>query len=174
MSQVIDDKHFQHAMYRRWAYMVLAIIASAILFSRPVLSFQDDKGIIYVRSFSMDEKVFRVIQTELTTNISQVSETMSVKGLYYCNQVMLYGSILCLLCFFSDRWRIRIAMLTALAAGVYYGFLIYYSMQIADLHFATLAPNIYTFIPAIILELMLLIRHNILQTFFDRDEAGLA
>ena len=173
MNQVISDAHFQHAMYRRWAYMVLAILGSAILFHQPVLSFQEDKGIIYVRSFSMDEHVFQVTQTELATGIHQITETMSVAGLYYCNKVMLYGSILCLLCFFSNVWRIRIAMMTVLACAVYYGFLIYYALHISDAHFATLVPNVFTFIPAVVLEMMLLVRHNIHQTYMDRDEAGI-
>ena len=59
MSELIDHATLS-AMYRRWAYMLIAIAASAVMFLHPVFSFQQDKGIIYVRSFSMDQKRFYV------------------------------------------------------------------------------------------------------------------
>ena len=65
-------KNSLFSMLRRWAYMLLAIGASALLFVAPPFHFQEDKGIIYVRSFSMDQTTFVVTQTEISTNMQQV------------------------------------------------------------------------------------------------------
>ena len=160
------------AMYRRWAYMLVAIAASAFLFTRPIFNFQEDKGIIYIRSFSMTEKEFVVTQTELATGAKQVTATMSLKGLYYTNKVMLYGCILCFLCFFSKHWRVWICNLTAFVCGVYYAFVIYYAVQMADLHYATLYPNLMIVVPAIVLEMMILTRHNVIIAGQDEADAA--
>lgn len=158
-----------HAMYRRWAYMGIAIIASMVLSMRPVFSFQEDKGIKYVRSFSMTDTEFVVTQTELDTNASQITATMSVKGLHHCNKVMLWGAILCFLCFFSNRWRVRIAIFTAFVAGAYYVLMVVYALRMADEHYATLYPNIMAILPAIVCQMMVLTRHNVLQSEIDDE-----
>ena len=151
----------EKAMYRRWVYMAVAIIAALILLHHPVCNFLDDKGILYVRSFSMTQEEFVVTQTELATNISSTTATMSVKGLYYCIKAMIVGVILCFLCFFSDKWRIIIAVVTAFIAGFYYVFLVYYISKIADLHYATVYPNFMAILPAVVCQMMLLVRKNI-------------
>ena len=119
MSLELANTDFK-AMYRRWIYMAVAIIAAALMPLKPVFSFQDDKGIIFVRSFSMTETQLVVTQTELETGISHVKNTMSVRGLFYCYLAMLAGSVLTLLCFFNDEWRVWICTFTALVAGLYY------------------------------------------------------
>jgi len=151
-------------MYRRWAYMVVAIIASVFLFSRPVFNFQEDKGIIYIRSFSMNSSEFVVTQTELATGAEHITATMSVKGLYYCNQVILVGTILCLLCFFKRSWRVWLCNMTATACGVYYLLMIYYAMQMSDLHYATLYPNMMSLVPAVILQMVILTRKSVIAS----------
>ena len=158
------------AFIRRIIYMTVAIVASAMLFTRPVFKFQEDKGIIYIRSFSMDEKVFEVTQTEIETNITKVVNTVSVKGLYFCNIAMLCGSILCFLCFFSRRWRMRIAIGTAVAAGVYYAFMAYYALMMVDSHYATLYPSFMAILPAIVMQMMVMTRHNIISCMDEEDE----
>ena len=167
-----DQKRTLNAMYRRWAYMVIAIAASAFLLTRPVLNFNEDKGIIYIRSFSMDQKTFYVTQTTLTDHVPEVTATMSVALLYYCNKAMLWGSILCLLCFFSNTWRIRIATVTAALAGVYYVLLVYYAIKMSDNHYATLYPNFMVIWPAIVCQFMVLTRQNVIKQIHERaDEA---
>ena len=159
-----DEVEFNwNAAYRRWAYMILAIVAALMLEWKPVFSFQEDKGIIYVRSFSMDQKTFVVTQTEMDTNIATVTETMSVKWLYYCYKGMLWGCILCALCFFSWKGRVLISITTAIIAGSYYIFMIYYAMRISDDHFATLYPTIIAIMPAIVCQMMLLVRRNVIN-----------
>ena len=157
-------------MYRRWAYMVVAILASAFLLTKPVFSFQDDKGIIYVRSFSMDQKMFYVTQTELKTGVEEVTATMSVAGLYYCNKVMLWSCILCLLCFFNNRWRMILCLFSIALAGLYYVLIIYYATRISDLHFATLSPTLMAVLPAIVMQCMILIRANVARAVLMENE----
>jgi hypothetical protein len=151
-----------YAMYRRWLYMLLAIAASYFLFTRPVFDFQDDKGILYVRSFSMDQHTFYVTQTSLQTGTAELTAVMSVNGLYYCNKAILYGCVLSLLCFFSRRARVWTCTITAVLCGAYYLLMIYYAIKISDVHYATVSPSWMSVVPAIILELMVLTRQNVI------------
>ena len=159
-----------HAMYMRWLYMILAIIVSALMFKGSVFSFQEDKGIIYIRSFTMDEQVFSVIQTDLHTNVGEVTATMSVSGLYYCNWALLITCIACFLCFFSKRWRMILCIIAVVLAGAYYILMIYYAMQITENHFATLTPNFWAVLPAIVLQLMLIVRRNVSHAQMEENE----
>ena len=117
----------------------------------------------------MTDTEFVVTQTELDTNASQITAAMSVKGLHHCNKVMLWGAILCFLCFFSNRWRVRIAIFTAFVAGAYYVLMVVYALRMADEHYATLYPNIMAVLPAIVCQMMVLTRHNVLQSEIDDE-----
>lgn len=168
MESEAEKRSFK-AMYRRWIYMAIAILAAALLPVKPVFLFQEDKGIIYVRSFSMDQKEFVVTQTEMKTGIEQITATMSVKGLYYCYKVMLWGTILCLLCFYRRRWRIAICTAVTVVAGIYYALMIYYAIRMADLHYATLYPSWTAILPAIVLQMMLMTRQNVINSVTDDE-----
>jgi len=154
------DKAKKNAMYRRLAYMAFAIIAAALMAVKPPFSFRSDEGIIYIRSFSMTLEQFVVTQTDLKTGAGHETEVMSVKGLYYCYRVMLIGSILCLFFIIHTRARVIMCYLTILAAAAYYIFLVIYALRIAD-HYATLLPTWTAFLPAIVLEMMILLRRNL-------------
>ena len=159
------------AMYRRWIYMAVALIASVILLHQPTCKFLDDKGIIYVRSFTMTQTEFTVIQTELNAPINHITATMSVKGLYYCIKAMIYGIVLCFLCWFDDKWRIILAVATAVIAGLYYVILAYYVSRIAAQHYASVYPTIAAILPAIVCQMMLLVRRNVVNEITaDADE----
>ncbi|MBQ7259513.1 MAG: hypothetical protein IJS57_06155 [Paludibacteraceae bacterium] len=160
------------AMYRRWIYMVVAILASVFMLFHPACRFLEDKGIRYIRSFSMTQTEITVTQTDLKTNADTVTATMSVKGLYYCVIAMIVGSSLCFLCFFDDKWRIILAIITACIAGLYYVLFVYYIFQIADKQFATVYPNFVVILPAIICQMMLLTRRSIFQEIADTEEEG--
>ena len=151
-------------MLRQWLYMGIALVASILLFLQPVFNFQDDKGIIYVRSFSMDRTTVTVTQTELETGISHVKAIMPVRGFLYCQIGMLVGCILALLSYFNDEWRVWCCTLTAITAGVYYYVLIRYAIRLSDEFYATLYPNYMALLPAIVLQTMLLTRQNILRS----------
>ena len=158
-------------MLRRWIYMSIAIIAAALLGTRPVFNFQSDTGILYTRSFSMeDQKQFVVTQRELSTGAEEVAAIMSVKGLYYCSKAMLWGSILCLLCFFSYRGRMTLIFVTVVAAGLFYILMIVYAIRMTDQHYATLYPNFAAIWPAIVLQAMLLTRSNMIREKIDEAD----
>ena len=109
----------------------------------------------------------------METGISQITATMPVKALYYCNKLMLWGSILCFLCFFSSRWRISIAIITAFIAGAYYVIMAYYALRIADEQYATITLSIMAVLPAVVCQMMLLTRRNILQSNLDKADFAL-
>ena len=158
-------------MLRRWIYMSIAIIAAALLGTRPVFNFQSDTGMLYTRSFSMvDQKQFVVTQRELSTGAEEVAAILSVKGLYYCSKAMLWGSMLCLLCFFSYRGRMTLIFVTVAAAGLFYILMIVYAIRMTDQHYVTLYPNFAAIWPAIVLQAMLLTRRNIIQEKIDDKE----
>ena len=158
-------------MLRRWIYMSIAIIAAALLGTRPVFNFQSDTGILYTRSFSMeDQKQFVVTQRELSTGAEEVAAIMSVKGLYYCSKAMLWGSILCLLCFFSYRGRMTLIFVTVAAAGLFYILMIVYAIRMTEQHYATLYPNFAAIWPAIVLQAMLLTRSNMIREKIDEAD----
>ena len=161
MSEVFDKIELAN-LYRRWAYMAVAILASALLFLHPVFNFNDDKGIIYIRSFSMDQKTFYVTQTDLKSGVPEITATMSVKWLYTCNKIMLWGSILCLLCFYNPL-RVYITYFIAVVSGMYYVLMSYYAMKISDLHYATLYPNYMCILPAIVCAMMVLTGQNVIR-----------
>lgn len=151
-------------MMRRWIYMSVAILAAYFLISRPVFNFQKDSGIIYVRSFEMvEQRSVVVTQTDIKSGASEVTDKMSVVGLHYCSMAMLWGSILCLLCFFSFRGRIFFATVAEIAAGAFYILLIVYAMRISEDQYATLYPNLFALLPAVVLEAMALTRRNVIK-----------
>lgn len=167
MSQFFDYGEL-NAMYRRLGYTALAIVASMLLFMHPVFNFQEDKGIIYVRSFSMDQKTFYVTQTDLKTGVGEITATTSVKWFYWCNKAMLWGCVLSLLAFFSTNLRLIITYLTAVTAGFYYVLVVYYALKLADLHYTTLYPNYMVVLPAVVCAMMILVSKNIIKTQVDR------
>ena len=169
MSEIIDHETLD-AMYHRWAYMIVAILASALLFVRPVFNFQDDKGIIYVRSFSMDQKTFYVTQTDMKTGKAEITATTSVKWLYLCNKAMLWGSILCFLCFFSNPLRVFITYFVAVASGGYYLLMVYFAMKLSDMHYTTLYPNYMAVLPAIVCLMMILTGRNVIRDGIERTD----
>jgi hypothetical protein len=165
----IDIKE-KNAMYRRWLYMVLAIITSVVLLHRPVFSFNEDKGIIYVRSFSMTQKTFIVTQTALANGAAEVTAIMSVKGLYYCAWALIISCVACLLSIFSDRRRMGWCVLAVFIAGAYYILMIYYAMRMSGDHYATLYPNFYALLPALVMQFMLLVRRSLAKTLMANND----
>jgi len=158
------------AMYRRWAYMVVAIVASALMGLKPVFNFQEDRGIIYVRSFTIEENVFIVTQTDMKTNYTAETARISIAWLYYIRVAMLVGSILCFLCFFKNSWRLKLCSFTIACAGVYYLFMIYYALRMVDEQYVTLWPSFITLFPAVVVEMMVLTRQNIINASLDKAD----
>jgi len=152
---------------KRTVYMLAAIISAVLLMKNPVLSFQSDKGIIYIRNYTMDQKMFYVVQTDIATGAEEVSATMSVKGLYYCSWAMLIVTIGCFGCFFNPKWRCHLCNAAIVCASVFYALLVLYVVQITDKYNVTLYPNWAAFLPAVVIQLMLLVRRRTIQSAID-------
>ena len=150
--------------------MLVAIAAAMVLRYVPVFEFQGDKGVISNRTYEMDQKNFYAWQTNFDTNERVIVGVVSVKGLYYCDLAMIGTSILCLLCFFSDRWRIWLTLITVLLCGAYYALMAYYAMHISDEWFPTIYPTLAAILPAVVLEAMVLTRKSLLHEIRHTDE----
>ena len=149
--------------WRPWIYMAVALVAVVLIRIAPVFSFQEEKGIVHVRSFTMDVKEFVEWRTDLQTGAKHVENTLSVWGLYCCYLVMLCGSIACLLCFFDDYLRFLLCALVIAAAGVYYVLIVYYAIRISDEFYATFYPSFTIICPAIVLQSMAWVRKDIIR-----------
>lgn len=161
----------QNAVFWRMVYMTIAIAATLLLQQHPVLSFQSDIGIIYERSFQMDATHFWVTQTDLQTGAQEVTASTSLALLNYCNKAMFYCCLLCFLTFFSQRWRLVVALITAFVSGAYYLLITYYALKLADLHYVTISPNVYVILPAVVIQAMILLRTNIQKEWSSADES---
>ena len=162
-SQIMDHKEGKHipSWLKRTAYVLIAIFATVLLLTRPVFSFQEDTGIIYIRSFSMDAKTFYVTQTDIKSGVEEITDIMSVMGLHLCALMMLITCVACLLCFFSNKWRMILCIIAACLAGLYYLLMMYYAIEMTDKYYATLYPNLIAILPALVLQMMLLVRREI-------------
>ena len=169
MKEQEENKIRRFAMYRRLAYMAIALTAVCLMRVAPVFSFSTDKGIIYDRSFTMDLQEFQVIQTTLDTHIPQVWATMSVNGLYVVQQILFWAIIVCMLVFYPTKVRWYLSLGIAAAGGVFYFLLIHYALRISDLQYATLAPTWVAFLPAVVIAMMILLNRNVAKfgNYFD-------
>ncbi len=169
MKEQEENKIRRFAMYRRLAYMAIALTAVCLMRVAPVFSFSTDKGIIYDRSFAMDLQEFQVIQTTLDTNIPYVWETMSVNGLYVLQQILFWTLIACFVVFYPTKVRWYLSLGIAAAGGVFYFLLIHYALRISDLQYATLAPTWVAFLPAVVIAMMILLNRNVAKfgNYFD-------
>ena len=149
--------------WRPWIYMAVALVAALLIRIAPVFSFQEEKGIVHVRNFTMDVKEFVEWRTDLQTGAKHVENTLSVWGLYCCYLVMLCGSIACLLCFFDNYLRFLLCTLVILAAGVYYLLIAYYAIRISDEFFATFYLTLTIVCPAVVLQSMAWVRKDIIR-----------
>ena len=161
MKEQEENKVNRIAMYRRWAYIAIALTAVCLLRITPLFTFATDKGILYDRSFTMDLHEFQVIQTTLDTNVHQVWGTISVNGLYVLQQIMFWALIVCFVVFFPTWVRWYLSMGIAITGGAFYVLMIIYAQRITDLEYATLAPSWGAFLPAVVITMMILLNRNV-------------
>ena len=146
-------------MKKRLVYMLVALVAAVLLNYLPSVSFLSDKGILYNRSYTIDQHLFQVLQTNLQNGLTEVSSVQSVEGLWYCYTALWVSCLLVLLCFFS-----------IVLAGGYYALFLYYIVGIVGEYFPTPYPHIGIILPAIIIQMMILVRRTILSDLAEQDE----
>lgn len=157
-------------MKKRLVYMFVALVAAVLLNYLPSVSFLSDKGILYNRSYTIDQHLFQVLQTNLQNGLTEVSSVQSIEGLWYCYTALWVSCLLVLLCFFSAPWRLRLATLSIVLAGGYYALFLYYIVGIVGEYFPTPYPHIGIILPAIIIQMMILVRRTILSDLAEQDE----
>lgn len=146
---------------RRVVYIVVALVATIVLFFKPVFTFQPDTGINYERVHSMTLTTYTMTLTDLETGFSHVAKQRSVAGLLVCSIAMLIGCIACGIWYYRRRLLKKICNVTIFFAVLYYLLMLYYAIVLMDDYSATLWPNWVAFMPIIVLEMMLLVRRNI-------------
>ena len=151
-------------------FIIISIIASVTLLNHPVFSFKEDKGILYVRSFSMDSSNFYVIQTNISNGVADIIDIMPVSGLHICAWAMVLTCVAALLCFWDELWRMRICIAAIVFAGAYYILMIYYAVEITDEYYSTLYPNLFALLPAVVMHLLLIVRKDIAHMLLSQNE----
>lgn len=151
-------------------YMVAAVIASCLLVSHVPLSFQGDKGIIYMRDYTMGAKTFNVVQTDLETGVKEVTESMSVRSLHYCAWAIVITSIGCLLCVSEPVIRTHLCLTAAILGGIYYLLLVYYAVRITDDYTATTYPNWAAILPFIVIHTMMAVRQETIRSLIEDED----
>lgn len=159
-------------MKKRFIYILVAIVATLLLDHLPALSFMADRGIVYDRSYMMDQHLFQVVLTDLKSGVVTIDSTLSVNGLWICYTALWVSCLLVLLCFFSRRWRLRLTGITIGIASAYYALFLYYVIRIVGEYYPTIYPNIAVILPAIVIQMMILVRSSIIDDIADQDEAG--
>ena len=146
---------------RRIVYIAIALVATIVLFFKPVFTFQSDTGINYERTYSMSVTTFTMTLTDLETGFTHVARQRSVAGLLCCAIAMCIGCIACGVWYYRRRLLKKLCNITLFFAVLYYLFMLYYAIVLTDDYSATLWPNWAALMPVIVLEMMLLVRRNI-------------
>lgn len=170
MENHLENRIRSFAMYRRWAYMAVAIIATWMLSVAPPFVFKGDEGFIYNRSYSMDmHNVVRSSKPLAETTPDTPREVMgSIEGLYYVYKIMFWSIIACFLIFYPTRIRWYLSLIVVLEAAVFYALYIHYVMNVADSD-VTLGPSWMVIFPAIVIAAMVLLNRNVAKygNYFD-------
>lgn len=174
MNEQAENKIRNIAMYRRWAYIAIALFATWMLTVARPFVFKGDEGIIYDRHYSMSlHEVVRTqekqdhIKDEKTPEKTKVV-VGSVKGLYYVYKIMFWSIIACFLIFYPTRIRWYLSLIVVLEAAVFYALYIHYIMNVADSD-VTLGPSWMVIFPAIVIAAMVLLNRNVAKygNYFD-------
>ena len=164
------NKSKRHRLLLKWGRLVLAIVSSIILLNKPVFNFIDEKGIVSVKTYKITTRTFEMHYVDMKTGLDELVGAMSISGLFYGALAIMVGCFLCALLYESHRIRILLSSITAFMAGAYYLLMAYYAMKISDLHYATLYPTVMAILPAIVLQMMVLVQRNVRHIGMYRDE----
>lgn len=174
MDNYSDNRMRKIAMYRRWAYIAIALFATWMLSVAPPFVFKGDEGIIYDRSYSMNiHEVVRtqVIQEHAKDEVTPYRTTVvvgSVKGLYYMYKIMWWSIIACFLIFYPTKVRWYMSLIVVLEAAAFYVLYFHYILNVSDSD-VTLGPSWMVIFPAVVIVSMVLLNRNIARygNYFD-------
>ena len=161
-------------MIRKWGRLVLAIVSSILLLSKPVFNFVDEKGLVSVKTYKITPRTFEMHYVNMTTGLDELVGAMSISGLFYGALAILIGCVACALLYESHRLRILSASITAFMAGAYYLLIGYYAIRLSQEFCLILYPNWVALLPLVVLVTMLLIRNDTVRRLMevkqDEDE----
>ena len=164
----------RNRMIRKWGRLVLAIVSSILLLSKPVFNFVDEKGLVSVKTYKITPRTFEMHYVNMTTGLDELIGAMSISGLFYGALAILIGCVACALLYESHRLRILSASITAFLAGAYYLLIGYYAIRLSQEFFLILYPNWVALLPLVVLVTMLLIRNDTVRRLMevkqDEDE----
>ncbi len=157
-------------LVRKWGRLVLALVSSILLVTKPVFNFFDEKGLENYRIYIMTMHKFEVHHIEMATGIDKLKGAMSVEGLFYGALAILIGCVVCTVIYPRHRLRILISTITAFLAGSYYLIMIYYAIRLSDKFFLVLYPNFIALLPTVILITMLSIRNETVKNLLSAKQ----
>ena len=168
------NKNKRNRFLLKWGRLVLAIVSSILLLSKPVFNFVDEKGIISVKTYKITTRTIEMHHVDMKTGLDELVGAMSISGLFYGALAIMVGCFLCALLYESHRIRILISSITAFMAGAYYLLIGYYALRLSQEFCLILYPNWVALLPAIVLVTMLWIRSSTVRKLMevkqDEDE----
>ncbi len=160
-------KQKRNRMIRKWGRLVLAIVSSILLLSKPVFNFVDEKGLVSVKTYKITPRTFEMHYVNMTTGLDELVGAMSISGLFYGALAILIGCVACALLYESHRLRILSASITAFMAGVYYLLIGYYAIRLSQEFCLILYPNWVALLPLVVLVTMLVIRNDTVRRLME-------
>ena len=161
------NKSKRHRFLLKWGRLVLAIVSSILLLSKPVFNFIDEKGIVSVKTYKITTRTFEMHFVDMKTGLDELVGAMSISGLFYGALAIMVGCFLCALLYESHRIRILISSITAFMAGAYYLLIGYYALRLSQEFCLILYPNWVALLPVVVLVTMLRIRKDTLRKLID-------
>ena len=154
------NKKKTYRLLLKWGRLLLAIVSSILLLSKPVFNFIDEKGIVSVKTYKITTRTFEMHFVDMKTGLDELVGAMSVKGLFYGALAILLGCIVCTLFYEDLEIRILSASITAFMSGAYYLLIGYYAIRLSQEFCLILYPNWVALLPVVILLTMLSIRNH--------------
>lgn len=168
------NKSKRHRLLLKWGRLVLAMVSSILLLSKPVFNFVDEKGIISVKTYKITTRTIEMHHVDMKTGLDELVGAMSISGLFYGALAIMVGCFLCALLYESHRIRILISSITAFMAGAYYLLIGYYVLRLSQEFCLILYPNWVALLPVVVLVTMLSIRNSTVRKLMevkqDKDE----
>ena len=164
------NKSKRHRLLLKWGRLVLAIVSSILLLSKPVFNFVDEKGIISVKTYKITTRTIEMHHVDMKTGLDELVGAMSISGLFYGALAIMVGCFLCALLYESHRIRILISSITAFMAGAYYLLIGYYALRLSQEFCLILYPNWVALLPAIVLVTMLSIRNSTVRKLMEVNQ----
>ena len=96
--------------------------------------------------------------------------SMSVKGLFYCDILLVFCCCYCLWHILGGGKGRQMAKIIITVSGIYYGVLLTYMIIIINKYSVSFFPNIGFFLPALVIQMMVLLLHEAKQAQLEAED----